>query len=475
MKFPSPSEEQAKLIWTAASALAVAILLCLASLIFLGLGWVAKQLSSVLLPLAIAGIIAYLLDPVVDFFQRKGMARTWSILVVFFLAVLLQVGMVGTVVPKLLSDTRDLKAEWPVYKERLKQRINGFLYHNSFDLKPADLIDNIKMPEALSGFLSGFFTEEEPEKSDGEALEGPDAEVVAETEEGAELAEKETGPESATLVESPTPGGEKGDRRLEVDGALIEKAVSVIGPMVSQAGQWLVNSVGQIGSWFGLLAGLALVPVYVFYFLAEKKGIQATWTDYLPIRESKMKEEIVFVLHSINDSLIVFFRSQVLVAMSVGVLLMIGFSTIGLRYGVLLGFIAGILGIVPYLGVMLSIVPAVMISIIQSTGFLHPMLTLGVFGLVQLLEGFVISPKIIGDRVGMHPLTVIISIMIGTTLFGGIVGGVLAIPLTAALRTLMFRYVWKRREWDEFGNPIFDAHAEDAPVEVVDSSEGPKG
>ena len=61
------------------------------------------------------------------------------------------------------------------------------------------------------------------------------------------------------------------------------------------------------------------------------------------------------------------------------------------------------------------------------------------------MEGFFISPKIIGDRVGLHPLTIIIAIMIGTTLLGGIVGGVLAIPLTAVLRTLMFRYVWVDR------------------------------
>jgi predicted PurR-regulated permease PerM len=64
---------------------------------------------------------------------------------------------------------------------------------------------------------------------------------------------------------------------------------------------------------------------------------------------------------------------------------------------------------------------------------------------VQLLEGFVISPKIIGDRVGLHPLTIIIAVMVGTTLMGGVLGGVLAIPLTAALRTLMFRYVWRQR------------------------------
>jgi predicted PurR-regulated permease PerM len=65
---------------------------------------------------------------------------------------------------------------------------------------------------------------------------------------------------------------------------------------------------------------------------------------------------------------------------------------------------------------------------------------------VQFLEGFVISPKIMGDRVGLHPLTIIIAVMVGTTLLGGITGGILAIPLTAALRVLMFRYVWRRPE-----------------------------
>jgi predicted PurR-regulated permease PerM len=67
------------------------------------------------------------------------------------------------------------------------------------------------------------------------------------------------------------------------------------------------------------------------------------------------------------------------------------------------------------------------------------------FSIVQFLEGFFISPKIMGDRVGLHPLTIIIAVMVGTTLLGGITGGILAIPLTAALRVLMFRYVWKKR------------------------------
>jgi predicted PurR-regulated permease PerM len=69
-----------------------------------------------------------------------------------------------------------------------------------------------------------------------------------------------------------------------------------------------------------------------------------------------------------------------------------------------------------------------------------------VVGIVQALEGTVIQPKTMGDRVGLHPVTIIIALMVGTTLLGGILGGILAIPLTAALRVVMARYVWKRRE-----------------------------
>ena len=72
------------------------------------------------------------------------------------------------------------------------------------------------------------------------------------------------------------------------------------------------------------------------------------------------------------------------------------------------------------------------------------LLVLGVFAVVQTLEGLYISPKIMGGRVGLHPVTIIIAVMAGTTLLGGLLGGILAIPFTAALRVLMFRYVWKR-------------------------------
>jgi predicted PurR-regulated permease PerM len=188
-----------------------------------------------------------------------------------------------------------------------------------------------------------------------------------------------------------------------------------------------------------------MAPVYVFYFLLEKRGIESHWTNYLPLKESRAKEEAVFILKSINEYLILFFRGQVLVAFADGVLLTIGFFSMGLNYALLLGMAAGLLSIVPFLGVAVSIIPAIILAAVQFGDWLHPLIVIGIFALVQFLEGFVISPKIMGDRVGLHPLTIIIAVMVGTTLLGGITGGILAIPLTAALRVLMFRYVWRRR------------------------------
>jgi predicted PurR-regulated permease PerM len=370
MPFPAPTEKQARILWFSLTGLAISILLALLGLLFWGLGWTINQLSSVLLPLAIAGVIAYLLDPVVDFLEKKNIPRARAILLVFFVAVMLVLILLATVLPKLIVETKLLIDQVPDFSEKLRTNLSEWVRKSNLSEK---------------------------------AREAWDSEFGASAQAWA----------SKTL------------------------------PAVFQ---WLLAQMGRVASWAGLLAGLALVPVYIFYFLLEKKGIERNWTDYLPFQESKFKDEIVFVLKSINDCLIVFFRGQVLVAMCDGLLLTIGFLVLGLDYALLLGIAAGFLSIVPYLGVMISLVPAVTLAIIQFGNFWGPAAVLGIFGLVQLLEGLVISPKIIGDRVGLHPLTIIIAVMVGTTLLGGILGGVLAIPLTAALRTLMFRYVWKKRQ-----------------------------
>ena len=387
MAFPPPTEKQAKILWTSITALAVGILLALIAALLLGVAWVANTLSSVLIPLAIAGIVAYLLDPLVDWFHKKrGMQRQSAIILVFTIALLLVGGLVASVVPTLIGQATKLTTEFPKKAKVFQQKVSNLV---------------------------------SPDTSNSSTNAHPDTVWF------------ETSKEWAKSV-----------------GLTNEKAREITVSAVSKISAWLLEQFKKVTSLFGFLAGLALVPVYVFYFLLEKRSIKRNWTDYLPVRESKVKDEIVFVLHSINDCMIVFFRSQVLVAMCVGTLLTVGFLALGLDYAILLGVMAGLLGIIPYLGVALSIIPAFILSMVQFVpdgDWLKPILILVWFAAVQAMEGFFISPKIIGDRVGLHPLTIIIAIMIGTTLLGGIVGGVLAIPLTAVLRTLMFRYVWVDR------------------------------
>ena len=135
--------------------------------------------------------------------------------------------------------------------------------------------------------------------------------------------------------------------------------------------------------------------------------------------------------------------------------LAIGFSIVGLPYAILAGLAAGMLGIIPYFGVIASTIPVLLLSLTYSEDMLFsgavaaPVSAFLVCVLVLFLEKTVIQPKIIGDRVGMHPVAVIISVLIGTTLVGGVIGGLLAIPIAMALRTALFRYVWIRRQAPE--------------------------
>ena len=368
--FPPPSAKQARIIWLGATVISLALFLAVVGLVIWGFAWVLQRLTPVLLPLAIAGIFAYLLDPLVDLFEKKGVPRARAIFLVFLIGLAILAGLVGMIVPRLVVEVKVLVEKVPDYSANITETVQNWIQKSPWEDRFKTAWTS-ELRDTIQGWAS--------------------------------------------------------------------RAV----PVVSN---WLAKQAGKIASWFGLIIGAALIPVYLFYLLLEKRGISKSWTDYLPIHESWIKNEVVFIIQQINDYLILFFRGQVLVALCDGVLLTIGFLAIGLDYAFLLGMAAGLLSIVPFLGVVVSLVPALILAVVQFGDWLHPVLVMGLFALVQFLEGFFISPKIMGDRVGLHPLTIILAVMVGTTLMGGIIGGILAIPLTAALRVLMFRYVWYTRQ-----------------------------
>ncbi|HEY6166925.1 MAG TPA: AI-2E family transporter [Verrucomicrobiae bacterium] len=399
MNFPPPTEKQARVIWTAAAGLAVAIILALFAGFVWGLGVVLHLLGPVLWPIAVAGILAYLLDPVVDFLERRRLPRARAILCVFGVATAVAVGVIGSIVPQVVRETQDLVAKVPEYAVRLQQRVEDWVNHP---------------PPALRHYFERH------------------AERVSAT--------------NAVPAVTPAPPGAP----VEIDwGRLlgdesVKSATEWLAKSAARAARWLFGQFSLVTSFFGVVVGLALVPVYAFYFLLEKKGIQRRWTDYLPVRDSGFKDELVFVLRSINDYLIVFFRGQVLVAMCDGALYTIGFLLVGVPYALLIGVIATVLTMIPFVGAITTCVLALTMSLVQYGDWQHPLMVLAVFAVVQALEGLAISPRIIGNRVGLHPLMIIIAVLAGTTLLGGLLGGILAIPLTAALRVILDRYVWKK-------------------------------
>jgi len=420
MPLPPPSERQARLIWHALSGLAIAVLTALVAALVWGLGRVVQMLSPVLWPLAVAGVLAYLLDPLVDFLERRGARRARAIIAVFAAGLLLIAALFGSVVPHLLNETSQLALHIPAYANRLTESLGRWVSNP---------------PPWVQRLL-------DREQGSQAALAGQTNQVTA-----AGAANAIGSPEGAATNAPPALFGRAISRRD------LQEAAGWLAQGIGSLAPWLWGQKERVASWFGVLVGLALIPVYTFYFLVEKQRISSNWTDYLPVTDSRFKQELVFVLSSINNYLIAFFRGQVLVAICDGVLYGIGFLAIGLPYAVLIGAMAVVLTMVPFLGAIVTCCTAVVIACVQFGDWLHPLLVLAVFASVQSLEGLVISPRIMGGRVGLHPVTIIIAVMAGTTLLGGLLGGILAIPLTAALRVAMFRYVWNKSPAAEAARP----------------------
>jgi predicted PurR-regulated permease PerM len=413
MSFPSPTHRQARLIWLALGGLSIATLVALAVAFIWGLGQVLQILAPVLWPLAVAGILAYLLDPVVGFLEGRGMTRPRAIVGVFALALLVLGVFLGSIVPQLVSESRQLVSRIPAYMARLEQRAEYWIAH----------------PPAL---LKRFLHRENQSNRPGQtsSLTNESAWISATNQL-----------DSAVITTNSSPALTTG-----LDEKSVRTATAWLERTLPRLGAWLFGQVSRVAAWFGVLAGLALVPVYAFYFLLEKQSISSRWTDYLPVADSSFKTELVFVLNSVNNYLIAFFRGQVLVAICDGILYGLGFLIAGLPYALLIGFMAVFLTMIPFLGAIITCLTALLIALVQFGDWSHPLMVLAVFACVQVLEGLVISPKIMGGRVGLHPVTIIIAVMVGTTLLGGLLGGILAIPLTAALRVIMWRYVWKKPE-----------------------------
>lgn len=196
----------------------------------------------------------------------------------------------------------------------------------------------------------------------------------------------------------------------------------------------VVASVSKSGlAIVGFIGTLALIPVVTFYFLRDWDVMVQRLRELLPRAMeptiSRMARESDLVLGA-------FLRGQLSVMFSLGVIYTVGLMLVGLDLAVLIGLLAGIVGFVPYLGIVIGGGAALIAAAVQFQDWFHPAMVLLVFVVGQTLEGFVLTPWLVGDRVGLHPVAVIFAILAGGTLFG-FLGVLLALPVAAVLMVVL--------------------------------------
>lgn len=176
------------------------------------------------------------------------------------------------------------------------------------------------------------------------------------------------------------------------------------------------------------LFDLILAPFLAYYILKDKELLGRTFVSWLPPGARSDSLELVRRVHQAVGR---FLRGQLIVSTTVGVLVACGLSVLGVRYALFLGLIAGLLDIIPYFGPILGAIPAIVLALMRSP--LTALWVLVLFVVVQQLEGSVLSPKIMGDQVGLHPLAVIFSILVGGELMG-VLGMLIAVPVAATIK-----------------------------------------
>ncbi|EAR22405.1 AI-2E family transporter [Nitrococcus mobilis] len=184
----------------------------------------------------------------------------------------------------------------------------------------------------------------------------------------------------------------------------------------------------------GLLANLALIPVVTFYLLRDWDVLIARIRDLLPRR---MEPIISTLAGECNEVVAAFLRGQLLVMLALGVIYAFGLWLLGLDLALLVGMLAGIASIVPYLGFIVGIGSAALATVFQFSDWLMPLgLVCGVFLVGQLLESLLLTPLLVGDRIGLHPVAVIFAVLAGGQLFG-FSGILLALPIAAIIMVLL--------------------------------------
>jgi predicted PurR-regulated permease PerM len=216
---------------------------------------------------------------------------------------------------------------------------------------------------------------------------------------------------------------------IDLQSYLIDYLDEIRGLISSVLGSLSKSSVALVG-W---LANLILIPVVTFYLVRDWQILMANIQDLLPRR---IEPIIVKLMQEVDEVLGAFLLGQFIVMLALGAIYSLGLLIIGLELALLIGMLAGLVSFVPYLGFIVGILVAGIAAIFQFQDAFYLVPVVIVFAIAQLIEGMVLTPLLVGDRIGLHPVAVIFAVMAGGHLFG-FIGVLLALPIAAVIMVLL--------------------------------------
>lgn len=357
------------------------------------LGLVFRALQPVLLPVIVAGVLAYLLAKPTDWLEKKVKSRTRAVAVVVVAAFVLIAAVGGLTIPPLVHQTVELVQKRQVILE--KAITTG-----------QNLSENAAVARAVQSLYNGALSEAR--------REGMSEEDVAEFK-------------GKTAVQ-------------EQLAAYLSLKADVITAKALELGLAGTAALGKLPI---LISGAILVPFLVYYFLLLKAPIAENWHRLLPLQAGEARDKVRTILAEINAYFIAFIRSQMLVSLIDALLLLIGLWILRLPYAFTLCVLAALLGVIPYIGIASACIPALLIAWFQTQNLGYVVGVGAVFAVVSFLDNYFIQKAIVGKQLRMHDMTVMFSVLFWGYVLGGVAGILLGVPLTAAVKVLYRHFIWR--------------------------------
>lgn len=334
-------------------------------------------LSSVI----IAIIFAYIINPIVNYLERKGVKRQFGVIIVYISAILIFGILIVSVIPKTINEVSNLLTSLPGMVDTLIREFNNFL--SSVFAK-----FNIELPE---NFINIY---------------------------------KETNPKVNGNVETP-----------QIVSNILESIKGTINDLIVKVQGSLMGSLSNvISKLYGFLTSafrLVLIIIFSFYFSVDKERFMLRVKKAIP---NKHREDISYLTRNIDIALQQFIRGRMLMAIFVGLLTMIYLLVLRVDFAIIIGLITCVADIIPFIGPFLGCAPAVLFAFMDSP--MKALWVLILFVIVQWVENNILAPKLIGDSTGLNPLVILISIIIGGGIFG-VWGMVISVPLTSIIFILV--------------------------------------